>query len=44
VRGADAVMRRYETEVARDSVAALTGDENDFALDQMAKVLKVDII
>ncbi len=41
---ADAVMRGFGVEVARDSVAALTRDENDFALDQMAKVLKVDII
>jgi nicotinamidase-related amidase len=41
---ADAVMRGYAVEVARDSVAALTRDENDFALDQMAKVLKVEII
>jgi len=41
---ADAVMRGFGVEVARDSVAALTRDENDFALDQMAKVLKVEII
>ena len=41
---ADAVLRGFGVEVARDSVAALTRDENDFALDQMAKVLKVDLI
>jgi nicotinamidase-related amidase len=41
---ADAVMRGFFVEVARDSVAALTRDENDFALDQMAKVLKVKVI
>ncbi len=41
---ADAVMRGFGVEVARDSVAALTSDENNFALDQMAKVLKVGVI
>jgi nicotinamidase-related amidase len=41
---ADAVMRGFGVEVARDSVAALERDENDFALDQMAKVLKAEII
>lgn len=40
----DALMRGFCVEVARDSVAAITRDENDFALDQMAKVLKVEII
>jgi nicotinamidase-related amidase len=38
---ADAVMRGYDVEVPRDGVAALSPDENEFALNQMASVLKV---
>lgn len=41
---ADAVMRGLEVEVARDSTAALSRDEHDFALEQMEKVLKVKVI
>jgi nicotinamidase-related amidase len=40
----EAVVRGFEVEVARDSVAALTRDEHDFALDQMARILKAEII
>ena len=38
---ADAVMRGYDVEVPRDAVAALNRDENEYALSQMAGVLKV---
>lgn len=41
---ADAVMRGFDVEVPRDSVAAATQQDNDFALDQMEKVLGVRII
>ena len=40
---ADAVMREYDVEVPRNGVAALSPDENEFALNQMASVLKVRI-
>ncbi len=40
---ADAVMRGFAVEVVRDCVAALTRDEHDFALDQVEKVLKVEL-
>jgi nicotinamidase-related amidase len=40
----EAVVRGFGVKVARDSVAALTKDEHDFALDQMAKVLRAEII
>ena len=39
----EAVVRGYNVEVPRDSVAALSPDEHDFALSQMANVLKVKI-
>jgi nicotinamidase/pyrazinamidase len=39
----EAVVRGYEVEVPRDAVAALSPDEHDFALGQMAKVLRVEI-
>lgn len=41
---ADAVMRGFEVEIPRDSVAASSREENDFVLDQMAKVLGAKIV
>lgn len=41
---ADAVMRGFEVEIPREGVTASSSQENDFALDQMAKVLGVKIV
>jgi nicotinamidase-related amidase len=41
---ADAVMRGFRVEAARDGVAALTGEEHAFALSQMEKVLEVKLV
>ena len=41
---ADAVMRGFAVEIPRDSVAAATKEEHEFALEQMAKVLGARII
>ncbi len=41
---ADAVMRGFAVEIPRDSVAAATEEEHEFALKQMAKILGVRII
>jgi len=40
----EAKMRGYETFVYRDSVAALTQEDNDRALEQLEKVFKVKIL
>ncbi len=40
---ADAVMRGFEVEVPRDSVASTSDEEHRFALAQMEKVLRVSI-
>jgi nicotinamidase/pyrazinamidase len=39
----EAVVRGYEVEVPRDSIAALSPEEHEFALGQMANILKVKI-
>jgi len=41
---ADAVMRRYEVTVPKDSIAALNEDEGRFALNQMENILKAKVI
>jgi nicotinamidase/pyrazinamidase len=40
----DAVMRGYEVEVVKDAVIGLNPEDHRFALKQMEKVLKVNII
>lgn len=40
----EAKMRGYETFVYRDSVAALTQEANDRALEQLEKVFKIQIV
>ena len=39
----DAYMRDFDVAVPRDCVASNTEEENGYALEQMAKVLKADI-
>jgi nicotinamidase-related amidase len=41
---ADAVMRGLRVRVGGDSVAALAAEEHEFALDQLEKVLRVEIV
>jgi nicotinamidase/pyrazinamidase len=41
---ADAVMRNYEVDVVKDAVAGLNPGDHRFALKQMKKVFKVNII
>lgn len=40
----DAIMRGYEVEVVKDAVIGLNPEDHRFALKQMEKVLKVNII
>ncbi len=41
---ADAVVRGYEVDVVKDAVIGLNRRDHNFALDQMRKVLKVNIV
>ncbi len=41
---ADAVMRRYEVDVVKDAVIGLNSRDHKFALEQMEKVLKVNLV
>jgi nicotinamidase/pyrazinamidase len=40
---ADAVMRGFEVEIPRDSIATMSDEENEYALRLMARVLKTRI-